>query len=232
MVDVSVILPTYNEKESIGEVLSAVVKVLRQNHLAGEVIAVDDHSPDGTAEVVRKLSQQNSEIKLMVRIHNRGLGLSIKDGIKAAQGKIIIGMDADYNHDPANIPQLLSVLKTADLVVAARFISGGGMADKKRYYPTLIYNLILKMFGFPTMDNMSGYYAVRKSTLIKLGLDRIYYGYGDYHLRLVWFAKKAGLKIKQVPTFYHHRIGGRSKSNLKVMFIDYTREALRLFLKK
>jgi dolichol-phosphate mannosyltransferase len=230
MVDVSIILPTYNEKESISEVLLNIVKVLEQHHLDGEILVVDDNSPDQTAGLVRQLAQQHSLIKLIVRHQNHGLGLSIKDGIQAAQGQIIVGMDADYNHDPVIIPQLIASLKTADLAVASRFIRGGGMADKKRYYLTFIYNVFLKSLGFPTMDNMSGYYAVKKDQLVRLGLDKIYYGYGDYHLRLVWLAKKAGMKIKEIPTFYHQRWGGKSKSNLPVMLFNYTRIALRLFI--
>jgi len=232
MVDVSVILPTYNEKESITKVLLAVVKVLRQERLAGEVLVVDDQSPDGTAKIVKNLAKKYPEIKIIVRTRHHGLGLSIKDGIQAACGPIIIGMDADYNHDPADLPRLVAALKTADLAVASRFIAGGGMDEKRRYYPTLLFNCWLKLLGFPTLDNLSGFYAVKKSTLQKLGLAKIYYGYGDYHLRLVWYARQAGLKIVQISTFYQRRIGGSSKSNLRAMLIDYTKEATRLFLGK
>src|SRR5512138_3470399 len=97
---VSVILPTYNEREAIVPHALHVSEVLTKAGYKHEVLVVDDDSPDGTADVVRQASKKNKNIKVIVRTNNHGLGLSIGDGIKAAVGNIIIGMDADGNHDP------------------------------------------------------------------------------------------------------------------------------------
>lgn len=189
---------------------------------------MDDNSSDGTIDLVQKLHRSLPQARIIVRKNNRGLGNSIRDGIKAAKGNIIVGMDADFNHDPQTLPLLLKTLQHADLAVASRFVRGGGMSNKFRQIPTFIISCMFRMLGMPIWDNTSGYYAIKKNTLEKLGIDRIYYGYGDYHLRLVSFAHKAGLQIIEVPTFYKERLGGVSKSKLLEMLYNYFLEVIRL----
>lgn len=225
---VSVILPTYNEREAIVKNVIHICRVLKKRKF--EVVVVDDNSPDGTAQAVRELN--NPKVRVIVRTTNRGLGLSIGRGIEEAKGNIIIGMDADGNHDPDDMPNILKHL-TGDtkLVVASRFKGSGGMKGW-RMIPTFLFNAMFRLFGLPIWDNTSGYYAVRKTDLVTLGLRRIYYGYGDYHLRLVFYAKQAGWKMKEVPTTYQARLGGASKSKLLNMALSYTKEAWRLRLEK
>lgn len=230
MIDLSIILPTFNERDAIIHTIIAIEKVLKRLSLKYELIVCDDDSPDGTAKIVReyKKSHQDSSIQLIVRKNNHGLGLSIKRGILYASGSIIIGMDADGNHNPVTIPFLLEKLKSNRLVVASRFIKYGGMKNSIRYYPTKFINTFFWMLGMPVKDSTSGYYACRKKDLQKLSLDRIYYGYGDYHLRLVWFAKLHGWHVSEVPTVYENRNGGTSKSKFISMLITYTAEIFRL----
>lgn len=228
MVFVSVILPTFNEKDAITLHASQVSQVLSKAGYKHEVIVVDDDSPDGTAEVVRSLGKKDPSIKVIVRTKNHGLGLSIGDGVIAAQGDVIVGMDADGNHDANDLPLLLEALKgDTKLVVASRFVGEGGMKGW-RMGPTFLFNAMFRLFGLPIWDNTSGYYAVRKSDIEKLGIKRIYYGYGEYHLRLVYFAHQAGWKMVEVPTLYQDRLGGQSKSKLIKMAFEYTLEAIRL----
>ena len=142
-------------------------------------------------------------------------------------------MDADFNHLPERIPALVGSLDSADLVVASRFIEGGGTDDWGRYWFTLLFQLFLnKVLGFPTIDNTSGYYAIYKDKLWELPLEYIYRGYGDYHLRLLYLAKLKGLEIMQVPVFFPRRVYGKSKSRYLVMFFKYLLVSFELFLKK
>lgn len=228
MADISIILPTYNEREAIVPLTKQIAKILTIHGYSYEVVVVDDNSPDGTAEAVREMGKKNPNIRTVVRKNNHGLGLSIGDGIRSAEGKIIVGMDADGNHDPRDLPKLINALRgEAKLVVASRFVGEGGMKGW-RMGPTFLFNAMFRLFGLPIWDNTSGYYAVRKIDVVKLGLERIYYGYGDYHLRLVYFAHKAGWQILEVPTLYQDRIAGQSKSKLIKMAFQYTLEAWKL----
>ena len=223
---VSVILPTYNEREAIVKNVEHICRTFDKNHIKFEVIVVDDNSPDGTAETLRELN--NPKVRLVVRTKDRGLGLSIGRGISEAKGNIIVGMDADGNHDPEDMPNMLKHLQgETKLVVASRFKGDGGMKGW-RMLPTFLFNAMFRLFGLPIWDNTSGYYAVRKADLENLGLTRIYYGYGDYHLRLVFYAAQAGWKMIEVPTTYQARLGGQSKSKLLKMAVEYTKEAYRL----
>lgn len=232
MADVSVILPTYNEREAIVPLIKRIIKPLEREGYSYEIVVVDDNSPDGTADVVRILGKQNPRVRVIVRMRNRGLGLSIGRGIRESRGKIIVGMDADGNHDPEDLPKLLRALKgEIRLVVASRFMAEGGMKGWRRG-PTFLFNAMFRLFGLPIWDNTSGYYAVRTADIKKLGLQKIYYGYGDYHLRLVYFAHRAGWPILEVPTLYLDRIAGQSKSKLIKMAIEYTIEAFKLRLMK
>ncbi len=231
MPKLSIILPTYNESEGIAQFLTLLLAALGKK-ITAEILVVDDNSPDGTAQVVREFSKQHPEVQVLVRTTDPGLGLSILTGIEAARGEIIVGMDADNNHDVRQVLALTAGLEKADLVVASRFIAGGGMQESARYYSTYAFNAVLKLFGFPTWDNASGFYAVKRSKLQSLPLKEIYYGYGDYHLRLVYYAAKNNWKILELPTVYQKRLAGESKSRLGNMAISYLQEAIRLRFKQ
>jgi len=227
---ISIIIPTYNERENIVKLIHEIQLVLSELNIKYEIVVIDDNSSDNTAlEIKKKFNSKN--IRLFVRKNIRGLASAILLGIRKSRGDIVIGMDADFNHPPQTIIQLINQLNSCDLVVASRFIKGGGMEDKIRYIFTYIFNLFLKYFlGFPTMDNMSGFYAIRKEKLFQLPINKIYTGYGEYHLRLVYLAKKQGFKIKQIPVYYPKRKHGKSKTNLIKMFFLYLLTAFSLKL--
>ena len=228
---VSIVIPTYNERDNILAIIPAIKRVTSPlSRYRFEIVIVDDNSPDETGKLTKKIFSKDKMVRVFVRTNEHGLGTAIKLGIEKASGEIIIGMDADFNHDPECIPHLLEKLTGSQLAIASRFISGGGMDDHLRYYGTLLFNLLLSLlFGFPSTDNASGYYAIRKKDLEKLGLGRIYYGYGDYHLRLVYFAKSKRYKIAETPVVYQKRPFGKSKSNLLEMAVSYSQEAIRLW---
>lgn len=224
---ISIIIPTFNERDNIVDLIKAINSFLTNYNY--EIIIVDDNSFDGTSKVVKKFFRKDRRIKLFIRKNKRDLGTAILYGINKSKGQVIIGMDADFNHPPKKIPELISALKDSDLVVASRFVYKGGMENKIRYFFTYIFNLFLKYFlGFPIMDNMSGFYAIKRDKLILFPLKKIYYGYGEYHLRLVYFSKSFGLGIKEIPVYYQRRRYGKSKSNLLKMFFKYLIIAIRL----
>ncbi|GAB4219548.1 MAG: hypothetical protein Fur009_6240 [Candidatus Microgenomates bacterium] len=224
---ISIIIPTYNEKGNLIKLIKEIEKKLKK--FSYEIIVIDDDSQDLTGKIAKKIFNKNKRIKIFIRKKRGGLASAILFGIKKSKGEIIIGMDADFNHPPQLISKLIKNLKNNDLVIASRFINGGGMEEKLRYFFTFLFNLFLKyILGFPTMDNMSGFYAIKKEKLKILSLEKIYQGYGEYHLRLVWYTKKSNFKIKEIPVYYQKRRYGKSKSNLIKMLLKYTIEALKL----
>ncbi|MDP2946555.1 MAG: glycosyltransferase [Nanoarchaeota archaeon] len=232
---VSIILPTYNESKSIIVVIKKIKQIFKKlTSYKLEIIIVDDNSGDKTGYLVQKEYKYDNLVKVFIRKAERGLGTAIGYGINKAQGSIIIGMDADGNHPVSILPIFLKELKTNDLVIASRFVRGGGVeeiTDRIRHLGSFMFNLILKILGFPVWDNTSGFYGISKKKLISLKPKNIYFGYGDYHLRLVYFAKLKNFKIKEIPCVYGKRIAGESKSELFKMFFDYLKEGLRLKFK-
>jgi dolichol-phosphate mannosyltransferase len=225
--NVSVVIPTYNEAKNITRLVKTLKDKLKKYKF--EIIVVDDQSTDGTLELLRKLSLKDTSLVVISTSHRKGLGKSILLGILKARGAVIVGMDADFNHNPQDITKLIEKTKKYDLVVASRFVKGGGMKEIWRYYSSLIFNFGLKyLLGFPVFDNTSGYYAIKKNVLNKLDPERIYAGYGDYEIRLSWYAKLKKCKIAEIPTLYGKRKEGKSKSNLWKMLFDYTIIAVKL----
>lgn len=229
---VSVVIPTYNEAEGILVFIKKLKKIFKSlEEYSYEFIIIDDDSPDGTADLVKNKYKKDKRIKLYVRKNIRELATAILYGIKKATGEIILGIDADGNHQPERIPALLKELKNYDLVTASRFIKGGGVeaaTDIIRFCASFCLNFYLKVVGFPTWDSASGFYGISLKKLKTLNLEKIYYGYGEYHLRLVYFAKLKNYSIKEVPYVYKKRIAGKSKSRLFKMFFDYLIEGTRL----
>lgn len=227
---ISIVIPTYNERENIRVLLPAIQKVLRRlRDFQHEIVLVDDDSPDGTASLVRSFARRQKRIKVFVRKGKRGLGEAILFGITQSSGDIIVGMDGDGNHDPEVLPKMIRAMKTADLVIGSRFMQGGGMTDPFRYAVSFVFNGILRLlFRFPIWDNTSGYYAIQRATLRSLHLKKIFYGYGDYHLRLVYIAAQRGLRIQEIPAMYKRRLYGQSKSRLLIMLFTYLKTAYLL----
>lgn len=233
MQKVSVIIPTYNEAPGILIFLKRLERVFKKidQDYQREILIIDDDSPDSTGKIVKKKRCSDKGVRVFIRKGVRGLGTAIGLGIEKARGEIIIGIDADGNHPAEAIPFLLENLKNYDLVVASRFIKGGGVEKKTdiiRHLVSFGVNFIFRILGSPVWDSTSGCYAIRKKDLLTLNPAKIYYGYGDYHLRLVYFAKQKNYRIGEVPYIYKRRIAGESKSRLAKMFFDYLAEAVRL----
>lgn len=228
---VSVVIPTYNEKKNILVLINGLKDLFERTEVSFQVVVVDDDSEDGTAELVRNYAKIHKFVDLISRKgKERGLGLSILEGILSTRGDVVVGMDADFNHHPKYLRNILNKLKKGRLVVGSRF-TGGHWQEKLSYLPSYVFNLSLRIIGFPIMDNTSGYYAIHRSDLLELPVKDIYRGYGDYHLRLVYFAHRMGIEVVEVPIRYGRRRYGESKSRWIKMILNYYRAAFRLILK-
>lgn len=228
----SIILPTYNEKDNIVELIQAIFAVLASDSLDFEVVVVDDNSPDGTAEAVRRNFDGDGRIRLFVRTQERGLATAIRYGIDHTAGDILVFMDTDFNHDPAIIPQMIKFLEYYDIIIGSRFVMAGGMEDRFRQFSSQLYNYAIRLlFGTPVHDNLSGFFSIYRDKLVSMDLDQIYYGYGDYFIRLLMVAHKRGYNMLEIPVFYRLRLHGHSKTQFLSIFSQYSRALLVLRLK-
>lgn len=228
----SIILPTYKEKDNIVELIQAIFAALEPCALAYEVVVVDDNSPDGTADAVRQNFGGDSRVKLFVRTGERGLATAIRYGVEHSNGAIVVSMDTDFNHDPAILPQMIKFLDHYDIIIGSRFVMAGGMEDRFRQFSSLIYNYAIRfLFHTPVHDNLSGFFSIHRQKLEALDLDQIYYGYGDYFIRLLMVAHKRGYRMLEIPVFYRLRMHGHSKTQFLSIFTQYSRALLALRLK-
>jgi dolichol-phosphate mannosyltransferase len=229
---VSVVLPTYNEREGIGELVDEIMAVASASGLDLEVLVVDDASPDGTATHLRTRYRDEPRVRVEVRQHERGLATAIRRGIEAARGDTIVVMDSDGNHDPARLALMVRCAQDFDVVVGSRYVLGGGMLTSSfRYWASYAFNILIRVvLGLRIHDNLSGYLAFRRSLLPHLDPDRIFSGYGDYAIRFLYQVVQRGGPVLEIPTVYRFRKGGDSKTRFFAYFWTYLYSVFRLRL--
>ncbi len=223
---VAVIIPTYNEADNILRVLRQVREAMARAGLEGTVTVVDDNSPDGTAELVRRLSREDSGIRLMVRPAKSGLGSAYLDGFRDALGsdpevEVLVEMDADGSHDPSDLPRLvMPVLKgEADVVIGSRYVKGGGWEGSQglREFVSRVANLLSRICtGIPVRDATSGFRAISSSLMLRVlsSVPPSTKGYVFQVESLVAYFR-AGARIVEVPIRFRPRASGRSKLTFK-----------------
>ncbi len=218
MTKISIVIPTYNERDNVVLLIEQIAKLLPESH----IIVVDDNSPDGTAEALRKLNVPN--LTVFVR-NERGLGSAIRFGIKKALeagSEFIVTMDADLSHDPAYLPQMI---KTAvegeyDLVVGSRYISGGGVENwpLSRRIISRGANLLFRLISnSPLHDNTSNYRVYsRRATELVLDCETAN-GY-EFQICSVFKILKSSLKATEYPIVFKDRRFGKSKLGISEIF--------------
>lgn len=223
----SIILPTYNEAENIVPLIAELVKNIPDS-ISYEIIVVDDNSPDGTLVAVREAFSEPTVIPVL-RTTDRGLAKSIRAGIERSTGTHVVVMDTDFTHSPELLPVMLHLAQVYDVVVGSRFCSGGGMGDVPHYLASMAYNWMLRLaLRTQVQDSLSGFFAIRRTTLEQLPFDAIFFGYGDYFFRLLYFAQRSKASIIEMPVVYDMRRKGRSKSVFWKLFFSYSSALLRL----
>jgi dolichol-phosphate mannosyltransferase len=222
--DVSIILPTYNEAGNIERIVVEISKVFTDSGLTGEMIVVDDDSADGTAGIVAELSRHYG-VRLFVRKDQRGLATAVLKGFELAQGRVCLVMDADLSHPVSSVPDLVRpILKSdCDMTVGSRYVAGGGSYD----WP-LIRRAISKFSGLLARgvtrlsDPTSGFMAVRRSLLADAHLDPVGWKI------VLETAVKLNPRIVEIPIVFADRYRGQSKLSLSVQY-EYLRHLWRLY---
>jgi dolichol-phosphate mannosyltransferase len=229
---ISVVLPTYNERDGIAELASEILAVVRAARLDAEVLVVDDDSPDGTAAHLAEVFRGEPAVRVHVRRGERGLASAIHRGIVEARGETIVVMDSDGNHDPALIPLMVRCAEEFDVVVGSRYVLGGGMLTSAfRYWASYAFNILIRVvLGLRIHDNLSGYLAFRRPLLERLDAGTVFYGYGDYAIRFLHQVVRGGGRVLEIPTVYRFRKGGESKTRFFAYFWTYLGSVFRLRL--
>ena len=212
---VSVILATYNEAENVRRIIPKLAEVLSKYDR--EIVLVDDSSPDGTAEVARRVSiPRRDRVKIIVR-QERGLTSAQLRGIRESSGEIVVIMDADGQHDPEFVPQLVDkVLEGYDLAIASRYVKGGspgGFSGLKRYFYSYIACLLPRIIFFPRVrkikDPMSGFFAARREVIC----EKIDPRFPKILLEILVMCNPK--RIIELPYKFKKRLYGRSKLTFK-----------------
>ena len=227
----SLILPCYNEYKNLRLLIPLIFKCFSKSNY--QIIIVDDNSEDLTIKKIKFKFRLNKNIKYILRKKTPSLGLSIKEGIKKSDGNVIIVMDADFNHSPKDLKKMINLydLNDYDLVCGSRFLKGGFSTTYFRHYCSKIFNLFVNFITRgKIMDNFSGFFIIKKSFLNNM-LDKIFYGYGDFYIRLLFYMQKKNLRIRETPVRYAPRKFGQSKTKfVKILFL-YSFETAKLIFK-
>ena len=210
----SVILPTYNERDNVGRLADAI---LACSDVPTEVVVVDDDSPDRTWEVVEQKAARDSRIRLLRRIGKTGLTSAFRDGIEASKGGFVAWMDCDFGQPPELLPPLLAAARGCGLAAASRYVPGAADARHEKLAVGLsrvINRLARVCLGNQVTDYTTGYVCCRRDVLDRIDLRG---DYGEYCIDLLHRARRAGYQIAELPYVFVSRTEGESKTAVNVL---------------
>jgi len=223
-----VIIPTYNESENIARIISRTRKAVPDAH----ILIADDNSPDGTGQLADDIASTDDHVHVMHRLGKEGLGAAYLAGFEwglNAGYDVLVEMDADGSHQPEQLPELLTALADADLVLGSRWVTGGKVVNwpKSREVLSRGGNLWTRMMlGIPLRDATGGFRAFRRETLLGLGLDNVASAGYCFQVDLAWRALKAGFRVVEVPITFIEREYGASKMNQRIVVEALARTTL------
>ena len=225
---ISIIIPTYNERENIKKLIPNVEKVLLRENINGEIIIIDDNSPDGTGKLADALNKKYKNIKAIHRNKKEGVGSARHLGFSLASKPIIISMEGDNTHNPEYIPKFLQEMeKGADLVIGSRYLKGSKIINwpLKRRIISKVANFISRFFaGTQITDVTNGYRAFTKKLFNRLKIDSSGY---PYNMEFACEAYSKGFKISEIPIVFIDREKGTSKLHVTKEAASFIATAFR-----
>lgn len=222
---VTIIVPTYKERENITSLVERISNSLSKWDY--EILIVDDNSQDGSEELVRTLSGKYP-VRILVRKNKRGLASAVVDGISQAQGKLVAVMDADLQHPPEVLPEILKALENHDFVMASRYIQGGspGKWTFSRKIVSFVANTMALPLAPKIKDRMSGFFAFRRSAVDPAALNPL-----GWKIGLEILARSQFKSTAEVPFTFAQRARGASKLTRWIIW-QYIQQLVRLYLSK
>jgi dolichol-phosphate mannosyltransferase len=227
MYDLTVIIPTFREESNIGSIVTEVDAVFKASALNGEILVVDDNSPDRTIAIVNELRKTMGNLHLLVRMEDHGLSQSVADGFAHAASEIFVVIDADHSHPPALIPKMYGEIRSgSDVVIGSRYMEGGGI--KKWPLKRRVISLGATFLGrllFPDIrDPVSGFFAIRKDVVAGAHLKP-----KGYKILLEVLGKGTWEHDKEIPFEFSDREIGSSKLKPKTI-VEYAEQVLDITL--
>ena len=228
------IIPTYNERENI----AALVARIRKAAGPEPIFFVDDNSPDGTADEIRRLQQQDPHIHLLARPGKGGYGSACRDAMKKILDEnlapYLIQTDADLSHPPELLPRMIEMLKTYPVVIGSRYVSGGGSQNwgfrrKCLSFGANLYARVLT--GVPVHDVTAGFVGYQANTLRQIKLDEIGSEGYAFLMEMKFKLHRKGARFGEFPIIFVERESGKSKFSRKIMY-EGVRFPLKAMLKR
>jgi dolichol-phosphate mannosyltransferase len=216
------ILPTYNEAENIEALVRAALVQLESTGVGHTILVVDDSSPDGTGVIAERLAEELAPVRVLHRPRKEGLGRAYLAGFAIALeagAELVLEMDSDFSHDPADLPRLIAAADAADLVLGSRYVPGGGVTEWGSVRRLLsragsAYARIL--LGVPVRDPTGGFKCFHRRVLEAIDLEEVHAnGYG-FQIELTYKAVRAGFSVTEVPILFRERRVGSSKMTARI----------------
>jgi len=212
-------VPTYNERENLEPMLRALGEVLRPDD---RVLVIDDASPDGTGELADRLAAELPYVDVLHRERKEGLGRAYVDGFRtalAAGADLVLEMDCDFSHDPADVPRLIAAAADADLVLGSRYVSGGGtrnwgLVRRLISRAGAVYTRLLLM---PVRDSTGGFKCFRREVLETLDLGAISARGYMFQIETTYRVRRAGFRVREIPIVFTDRRVGQSKMSKDIV---------------
>ncbi|MCK9408498.1 MAG: polyprenol monophosphomannose synthase [Bacteriovoracaceae bacterium] len=215
-----IIIPTYNEAPNAEKIIT---EVLQQSEMV-DVLIVDDNSPDGTAEIVKRMMESNPRIHLLQRERKLGLGTAYVAGFKYAiqhQFDFVFEMDADFSHNPKEIPIMLGKMDECDVLIGSRYIKGVNVVNwpMKRLLLSYSANIYTRLItGMPVHDATAGFKCYKRKVLETINIDNLRSNGYAFQIETNFLAWKKGFTILEMPIVFVDRRVGVSKMNKKIVY--------------
>jgi dolichol-phosphate mannosyltransferase len=216
------ILPTYNEAANVEAVVRAARAQLASAADPYTILVVDDNSPDGTGEIADRLAEEVENLRVLHRPEKQGLGRAYLAGFELALGDgagLVMEMDADFSHDPADLPRLIAAADAADLVLGSRYVPGGGVENWGKVRRAVSWGgctYARLLLGVPVRDLTGGFKCFNRRVLEGIDLSGVHAnGYG-FQIELTYRAVQAGFTVAEVPILFRERRSGKSKMTPRI----------------
>jgi dolichol-phosphate mannosyltransferase len=216
------VLPTYNEAENLASLVRSALPELERSGHPHKLLVVDDDSPDGTGRIADRLAAELEPVEVLHRGRKQGLGRAYLAGFAVALERgagLVLEMDSDFSHDPADLPRLIAASETADLVLGSRYMPGGGITDWGPVRRALSRGgswYARTVLGLPLRDLTGGFKCFRREVLEALDLNGVHAdGYG-FQIELTYRAVKAGFAVAEIPILFRERRLGESKMTARI----------------